>query len=158
MRKFLAIFMAVVLVFCMAGVIGASELDQTATSYISYDVPGNFMIYVPMQINVGETTQIYAEEMNIPDGKMVEVSFAYFPFDDQIHLTNPNTEDFVSVYFKDASGATYSNSSSLIGTFDNTTADAVYSFTSDASYLTATTKAGTYTGSVDFYIAYVDAP
>lgn len=160
MRKFLYSFVAMLtMIFVISmpiGVIADEVMDSWQTSEISYTVQGSYTIFIPMEISVGDTVDIYADQVNIPDGKMVTVSFESFETDNIITLTNPNSNDTVRVHFTKPDGTAFSIDDRLIGTFDNSSQGTSYSFSSYADYDT-TTKAGTYTGNVNFYIGYVDA-
>ena len=159
MRKFLYSFVALLtMIFVISMPIGvtAEELmDSMQSSQITYTVQGNYMVYIPMEIVVGNTVTITAET-NIPDNKMITVSFESLETGDVITLYDESGENSVKVHFTKPDGTAFTTSDRLIGTFLNNSTGISYSFNSYAEE-SVTLKAGQYTGNVNFYIGYVDA-
>lgn len=155
MKKVLIFILSILMVTGLCCTASASELDYVQSAELSYTVDGNFMVYIPMNINVGETVQISAD-VNIPDNKLVSVRFDVLNSDGTVTLTNENGVDTILVYFTRDDGTQIMNNDRLIGTFGNYSEGVTYTFSSTA-IVESTAKAGTYTGNVNFCIGYIDA-
>lgn len=157
-RKIVAVILAALFTLLFPTVVFAEDADLSfdQTSNVTFDVEGRFMVYIPMEIVVGETVQIRADEINIPDNKQIQILFDGFNSSDNIQLTNGMSDDIVEVYFTKPNGDKYTNSDRVIGVFNSESQGEFFEFSSYAMYNEVDAKAGTYSGTVRFYINYTD--
>lgn len=154
MKKIICLILTVVI--CLFTSITVSALEETAmqNTQISYTVQGNYMIYMPMQVNVGEPIYVMVDQVNILDTKKIKVSVGNLDDDGTLKLRNENTDNIISVTLKNNDGEQYTRENCLVGEFDNENHNGctIYS-TVNYDYMT---KAGVYTGYLDFYIEVVN--
>lgn len=158
MKKFLALMLTLIIATLMPCTVFAEDYDMSymQNSTLKYTAQGNFMIYIPMEITVGETVEIRAEEINIPQNKQIRVSFGGLNSNNAIEIYNESSPtDKLTVKFRNSNGEDILYSDLMLGKF---TADSSGSTISFSSYVTddAMAKAGDYTGNLEFYIGYED--
>lgn len=155
-KALLAVLLSIILIFGIATAVNADTEDYTQESSVRYEIAGNFLIYIPMEIVVGDTAQISAVELDIPSNKAVQVTFDDFEYHDYVLLTQAATGETVECRFYDPnSGEIYSNSNNTIGLFRSGAEGTSYDFVAAVEKLNGQSS-GTYTGSVNFVISYID--
>ena len=140
---------------CSTITVSAIEINSYQQTQLSYTYEGNYMIYIPMNIDVGESISVMAEEVNIMNDKKIVVSVGNFDYDDRIVLTNSDCEYYAFAILKDENGNQITSSNNIIGEFtnDNHSGKNISTEVYHEGMLTA----GTYTGWVDFNIELVNA-
>ena len=145
-----------IVTMCILSTISASAIENNyfQQTQISYTYEGNYMIYIPMEVNVGENISIMADEINILNNKKIIVAIGNLDCDNRIVLSNENNEDKVYVILKDTDGHQITTNNTIIGEFANDS----YSYKNINTEICydSMVKAGTYTGYVDFYIEVAD--
>jgi hypothetical protein len=149
------IVLAIVLCLCSVAA-NASDMDYTQYTSMSYEVQGNFMVYIPSEISAGNPIVVSAGEMNIPENKAVAIRIGGLDMSNAIHLTNGITSDVVDVFFKRSNGTRYAYDDNLIGMFEAGSEGSSYEVETEVDYAAGVIKAGTYTGIVEFLISYID--
>lgn len=154
MRKFICGILVTIIMMCSTTPVAAIETCWGQQVQISYTYEGNYMIYIPMEANVGDNISVMADEINILDNKKIKVSVGNFDYDSRIVLQNANSESTLYAIIKDTNGNQITMDNNVIGEFDNTerTSKSIYT----EVYYDSMAKAGTYTGYIDFYVEVIE--
>lgn len=153
-KKYICMLLAIIIMMFPTISVSAIETNSTQQVQLSYTYEGNYMIYIPMEVNVGNSISVSAGEVNILDNKKIVVSVGNFDSDSRIVLTNNDTGDTVYTILKDTSYNQITTDNNIIGEFTNDEYLAKNIYTE--VYFTDLVKAGTYTGYMDFYIEVTD--
>ena len=147
MKKYICFILAVVMMTIMPTAVCA----ETQSTTINYTFEGGYMIYIPTEINAGESVEIRCENVNIQSDKQISVSFSNLIGDGYVELSNSNSSDIVKVYFENDNGIKY-QPGSTIGYFTNESQGTSYSF---RTYVDCgeSVMAGDYTGLVEFCVS-----
>lgn len=156
-------FIAMVTAFAIAAYLpvcafaSVMENESYQSAMVSYDVPGSYMVYIPMDIVVGDRISLFANELNILDSKAVEVRFSGLNDNGSVTLYNEiDSNSSIEVFFHHGTdGRQVTNSDSVIGMFTMDDPSHPIEFFSSVDVQSGT-KAGHYTGNVNFVISYVD--
>lgn len=154
MKKIIAVLIAIIMSIGMCEVVNAEDMNYTQTSEVSFTAEGHFTVYIPSKIEVGEVVEITAD-VELPENKAVSVMFDTLPDSGTITLTKTTGVDTVEIYFMQSDGTQITNANRLLGIFRSDSIDTVYQFSS-AAVMDSDVSPGTYTGSVNFYISYID--
>lgn len=130
-----------------------ADNNYTQSATLNYTVEGSYMIYIPMEITVGTSAEIRAEEINIPDNKKIVISFSNLIGDGYVELTNEYSDDIVKVYFETDSGIKYQPYSTICK-ITSSSQGSSYNFRTYAEH--ESVRAGEYYGYVEFLIDYLD--
>lgn len=149
-KKFICMLLATIIMMFSTISVSAIETNSTQQVQLSYIYEGNYMIYIPMEVNVGNSISVSAGEVNILDNKKIVVSVGNFDSDSRIVLTNNDTGDNVYTVLKDTNYNQITMDNNVIGEFTNDEHSGKNIYTE--VYFTDSVKAGTYTGYMDFYI------
>lgn len=153
-KKSICMLLAIIIMMFSTISVSAIETNSTQQVQLSYTYEGNYMIYIPMEVNVGNSISVSAGEVNILDNKKIVVSVGNFDSDSRIVLTNNDTGDTVYTILKDTSYNQITTDNNIIGEFTNDEYSGKNIYTE--VYFTDSVKVGTYTGYMDFYIEVTD--
>lgn len=153
-KKYICMLLAIIIMMFSTISVSAIETNSTQQVQLSYTYEGNYMIYIPMEVNVGNSISVSAGEVNILDNKKIVVSVGNFDSDSRIVLTNNDTGDTVYTVLKDTNYNQITMDNNVIGEFTNDEHSSKNIYTE--VYFTDSVKAGTYTGYMDFYIEVTD--
>jgi len=122
---------------------------QQADMEVTYTVDGTYTISIPESIVAGNSFSIRATEMNIADGKQVDVTVDNIQSNGSIQITNTSDNtSTLDVYFYDENHNSIANH---LASFTNESQGQEKTFTSEVS-LGGESKAGTYSGVLMFSI------
>ena len=155
MKKIVCIIMAVICVMVTPvfatehtamydGQTGFTENGGETT--LTYDVPDSYMISIPASITVGDDLQVYGQDVNLSNGKVIKVGYQSANSDgDRIVLENETGDKIYATFEYDEGIVMPQNGTigELRGSGDTVNIHTVVQGTTGA-------KAGTYTGSVSF--------
>ena len=150
MKKIISLILATIIMVFSTVTVSAIETNYSHQTQLSYTYEGDYMIYIPMEINVGENISVMVDDVNILNNKKIVVSVGNFDYDNRIVLTNSNCESYAYAILKDANGNQITTSKNIIGEFTNDN-HLGKEISTEVCYENTLT-AGTYTGWVDFYI------
>ena len=155
MKKIISLILATISMVFSTVTVSAIETNYSQQTQLSYTYEGDYMIYIPMEINVGENISVMVDNVNILNDKKIVVSVSNFDYDNRIVLTNSDCEHYAYAILKDDNGNQITASNNIIGEFtnDNHLGKNISTEVYHESMLTA----GTYTGWVDFNIELVNA-
>lgn len=142
--------LATIIIIFSTTSVSAIETNYSQQTQLSYTYEGDYMIYIPMEVNVGNSISVSAGDVNILDNKKIVVSVGNFDSDSKIVLTNNDTGDNVYTLLKDTNYNQITMDNNIIGEFTNDEHSGKNIYTE--VYFTDSVKAGTYTGYMDFYI------
>lgn len=150
MKKIISLILATISMVFSNVTVSAIETNYSQQTQLSYTYEGDYMIYIPMEIDVGENISVMVDNVNILSSKKIVVSVGNFDYDNRIVLTNSNCESYAYAILKDTNGNQITTSNNIIGEFTNDSHSGKEISTEVCCENTLT--AGTYTGWVDFYI------
>lgn len=154
MKKIISLILATIIMVFSTVTVSAIETNHSQQTQLSYTYEGDYMIYIPMEINVGENISVMVDNVNILSDKKIVVSVGNFDYDSRIVLTNNDTGDTVYTILKDTNYNQITMDNNVIGEFTNDEHSGKNIYTE--VYFTDSVKAGTYTGYMDFYIEVTD--
>ena len=149
MKKVICLILIVLL--CTVFTPQAFAVTQDYNVTVKYEVPDTYMLYIPSEINAGEPISMYAEQVNIVEGRQINVSLGGLDeqgFADVYNDTDPTK--VIKVKFQDDGGEKITQQNNVVAQFDNdsTSSDIVSILTSVEPYDAYELPAGSYTGGI----------
>ena len=101
MKKIISLILATISMVFSTVTVSAIETNYSQQTQLSYTYEGDYMIYIPMEIDVGENISVMVDNVNILSSKKIVVSVGNFDYDNRIVLTNSNCESYAYAILKD---------------------------------------------------------
>jgi hypothetical protein len=129
----------------------AFALPQDYSVTVNYEVPDTYMLYIPSEVNAGEPISLYAEQVNIVEGKQISVSLGGIDehgFADVYNDVDPTK--VIKVRFQNDGGEYFTQQNNIVAQFNNNSkpTDIVNILTSVEPYNSYDLPAGSYTGGI----------
>lgn len=150
LKKIISIVMIAVLALTVA-ITPAFASETSVNSTIKYDVKEEFMVSIPLEINVGDSMEIYIMQNNFAHPKQIDVTVDGTQDMGEIPLYNiENPQQSITAYLYGNDGNVLTATKNLVGSLDSETLQPIRIESDVLGYDTYNTMAGTYTGNVCF--------
>ena len=151
MKKITSIIIAAIIIL-VASVVPAFAAEQDIQSTLTYEVPEDFLLSIPLEIEVGNTLQISLEQTNIKENKAINITIEGLDTDGYIQLNNTQYPEYsITARAYGYGGNMLNSENNLVGSLP---VSEVGNFIEMTSYVDGfnqlETAAGTYTGTINF--------
>ena len=150
MKKIISIVMILVLTLTIS-VVPTFAAETNMSSVVKYYVQEEFMVSIPLEINVGDKSEIFIIQNNFPHPKQIDVTMDGAQEMGEVLLYNvEHPQQTITVYLYGNDGNVLTTTNNLVGSLDSETLQSIYIDSGVFGYDPYNTVAGTYTGSVYF--------